>query len=476
MKRRDILYSLIATTAAACTNVERGGRSEKKNILMICIDDLNGWVNCMNPKINIHTPNIDALARKSTLFTEAYCAAPYCNASRMAVFTGCWPSTTGIYRNEPYWENPNRKNNFIEYISRQQYATISAGKVFHGKYNYPKAKSKKSKSATWVNQEDRSLLWKQQMQIPREPLLNQFPSNGLHFDSEGKPWTPHFDWGVLTKEQEAQHPDVLTANYIINQLSVDQEEPFLTIAGLYKPHLPWYAPQRCFDHYPLEEIDEEHIFEDDLEDVPDIAKVWANSPADHSTLENRKLVKHAIQGYKASISFADEQIGRIMDALNNSKFKDNTVVAVWSDNGFHLGEKLHWRKFTLWDEATKVPLIIHNGEISSAGQVIKTPVSLIDVFPTLVEMANNKPMQGTDGRSLVPLIQKDRTDQHSKAVMFWGKGNSSIRKDNWRYILYSNGEEELYNRINDPKEHTNLANHPEYKNIKKQLKKLLTEK
>lgn len=460
MNRRELIqrFTLVGASAVAtaCTSTTQ----RPSNLLVLCVDDLNAWVNSLHPDQAIHTPWIDRLAARGTLFEHAYCAAPYCNASRMAVFTGCWPSTTGIYKDEPFWSQPQRKPTFIEAIRRQHYQVFASGKVLHGRYNYKAASAMGLAAAPWIPLEDRAWLWDQQHPSGPEPLPVPFPTHRIHQDAAGEPWSPQFDWGTLTPEQEAVHPDVNTANAVAAFLRQPHRQPFLAIAGFYKPHLPWYAPQRWLDRYPLNSIKLPPQPSDDLSDVPATARQWAEASADAATLTEKGLSRHAVRAYKASISFADEQIGRVLQALWASPLASNTIVALWSDNGFHLGEKQHWRKFTLWEEATRVPLIIADPRDGPYRPRVAAPVSLIDLFPTLLDLAGLPPLDGVDGHSLRLLMQGGTSTPRTPAVMSWGAGNHSIREGPWRYTHYAAGGAELYNHNTDPLERHNLSGHP----------------
>lgn len=462
--RRRLSLQLGAGAAASLLAWGFAQRSLKKrqsNILLICVDDLNQWVGHLNTPQRAFTPWIDALAARGTSFMHAYCPAPYCNASRMAVFTGLRPSTSGIYKDEPYWESPKRPITFFEAAKQSHYYLYGAGKIFHGRYDYADASVRNLPTASWLDLENRLWLWDGYEAMRPEPVSQPFPSHHLRQDTAGKPWSAQFDWGVLSEEAENQHPDVVSADAIAQFLTQPPSQPFLCVAGFYKPHLPWYAPKRWFDRYPLNQLVMPTVKADDLEDVPDIARLWALTPADHSTLEASQFTKQAVQAYKASISFVDEQIGRVLNALWQSPEANNTIVALWSDNGFHLGEKLHWRKFTLWEEATRVPMIIVDPQGGPYQQQVRAPVSLLDLFPTLFDLAGLTALSHRDGHSLKPLMLQHAQQATTTPLMSWGEGNHSVRFGHWRYSRYRDGSEELYNLQTDPQEHRNLASRPE---------------
>lgn len=432
----------------------------KPNILFIVADDLNAWIGPLGRHPDVRTPCIDALARRGTVFTHAYCSAPYCNASRMSVFTGCLPARTGIYGNEPFWEAPLRRTTFLEHLRGQGYRCCGSGKVFHGSFDYALAGQTRAPEAVWRDSENRMQLWDEFSPVVSEPMPPRRPLNGM-FDFDDfaavSPWNHLFDWGVLPAEREADMPDARTAAAIEAFLRRPPGRPFLCAAGLYKPHLPWYLPRRFFDLYPRDTISLPLVKQDDLDDVPDIARRWALSPPDHETVQRHGQWRHAVQGYLAAISYCDAIVGRILAALDESPAADDTMIVLWGDNGFHLGEKLHWRKFVLWEEATRVPFIVVPPRGAAAIPRVDEPVSLVDLFPTLCDMAGVGPLPDIDGVSLVPLMTGRSASRGGPAVTTWQQGNHSIRSGGWRYTRYADGGEELYDRASDPHEWTNLA-------------------
>ena len=439
----------------------------KPNILFIVADDLNSWIGPLGCHPDVRTPCIDEFAKRGTVFTRAYCPAPYCNASRMSVFTGCLPEKTGVYQNEPFWQAPLRRTTFLEHLRQAGYHCFGSGKVFHGAFDYATAGRTKAREAIWREIENRMQFWDgfspnvSEPMPPRRPLNRMFDFD--NFDAVSS-WNHLFDWGVLPAEREADMPDVKTAVAIEGFLRDPPKAPFFCAAGFYKPHLPWYVPQRFFDLYPREKISLPFVKADDLDDVPDIAKRWALSPPDHETVLRHGQWRHAVQGYLASISYCDSLIGKILDALRNSPAADNTMIVLWGDNGFHLGEKLHWRKFVLWEEATRVPFIVVP---PGAGGVPRSdePVSLVDVFPTLCDLADVQPIEDIDGVSLVPLMTGRSTARGAPAAMTWLKGNRSIRSGQWRYTRYRDGSEELYDHHSDPHEWTNLVGDARFRDV-----------
>ena len=436
----------------------------RPNILFIVADDLNSWIGALGRHPDVRTPAIDALAGRGTLFTRAYCSAPYCNASRMGVFTGCLPATTGIYQNQPLWEAVGRRTTFLEQLGAHGYHRAGAGKVFHGAYDYARAGRERLPAASWIEHQNRDFLWARFDTIPPEPMPPARPLNRMFdFDrfDEVSPWNHHFDWGVLPDDRAEDMPDAATCRAIAGMLADPPPQPFFLAAGLYRPHLPWYVPKAFFDLYPRERVSLPFVRADDLDDVPDIARSWALSPPDHELVTGHGQWRDAVQGYLASISYCDAMIGRLMAALDASPARDDTIVVLWGDNGFHLGEKLHWRKFVLWEEATRVPLVIVPPRGQAVVPRVDAPVSLVDLFPTLFELCGLPEVEGVDGRSLLGPMT-GRTVRETPAVTTWLAGNHSLRQGQWRYTRYAAGGEELYDHSADPHEWNNLAGLPRF--------------
>lgn len=448
----------------------------RPNYLFIVADDLNSWIGCLGRHPDVRTPNIDRLAATGTLFTNAYCSAPYCNASRMGVFTGSLPSTTGVYHNQPLWDSPGRKITFVERLREAGYYTFGAGKVFHGVFDYTAAGRQKKTSASWKEMENRSFLWDHFHPNTSEPLPVDRPLNRLFdfsdFDAV-PPMYRMFDWGPIPDEREEELPDAGVLRNLEAFFSDGHREPFFLALGFYKPHLPWHVPKRYFDLYDPARIHLPLVKDDDLDDVPPIGRKFALSPPDHELVTSRGQWPQAVQGYLAAITYVDEMIGKVLDRLEASGLAESTTVILWGDNGFHLGEKLHWRKFALWEEATRVPLIIRSPDFAGRHNRVYAPVSLIDLFPTLLELSGIDENDKIDGQSLVPLMRDAGHRRSEPAIMTWGRGNHSVRTADWRFTQYADGEEELYDHRVDGHEWTNLAHNPAFDEIRAGLRKWL---
>ena len=250
----------------------------------------------------------------------------------------------------------------------------------------------------------------------------------------------------------------------------DTQAPFFLGCGFFRPHLPWYVPRRFFDRYPIDEIVLPAVRDDDQDDLPLEGLKFARARhTDFDVIRDAKKWKHAVQAYLASITCVDDRIGRLLDALDESPRANNTIIVLWSDHGWHLGEKHHWHKSTLWEEATRVPLIISVPGYEP-GTCDRT-VSLLDLYPTLNEVANFEQVMNLDGHSLVPLLENPNASRAQPAVIEFKRGNVAIRSARFRYIRYRDGGEELYDHAGDPHEWRNLASDARFADTKTQLGK-----
>jgi arylsulfatase A-like enzyme len=269
--------------------------------------------------------------------------------------------------------------------------------------------------------------------------------------------------------------DWQVADWVIRRLMMAHGKPFFLACGFYRPHLPWYVPPEYFDLYPLEEVTLPHVKEDDLDDVPARGRKMARPGGDHAKVIKHGQWRKAVQAYLASISFTDACVGRVIDALDKSPHARDTVIVLWSDHGWHLGEKLHWRKFALWEEATHNVMMFVAPGVTRPGGRCTRPVNLIDIYPTLVDLCGLAPREGIEGLSLVPLLENPEQAWARPSLTTHGKDNHTIRTERFRYIRYADGSEELYDRSVDEMEWTNLAENPEYDYIKEELRRWLPE-
>lgn len=358
------------------------------------------------------------------------------------------PYRTGLYTNKSNWnERLFNTTTFPRLFKEKGYSTYSAGKVFHR--SMPEDFNKK----TWTKVH--------QAPVGRNPNANK-PVSGY------KVGVKHFDWGPLKETDDDDYSDSHHANWCADLLKQKHNDPFMVVCGLYKPHVPMYAPQKYFDLYKDLDIKLPLVKGDDIEDIPETGKAMIESRNEYKNILKENLWQEAVKSYMATISFADVQVGKLLKALNEGPNKNNTIVILFGDNGMHQGEKMRFTKATLWEPAAGVPLIVKTpgGKTGKCHRV----VSLIDLFPTLVDLAK---ISGDtlDGQSLVPLLKEPEKAWNSCAVTTLGIGNLSFRNENWHFIQYVNGEEELYKHSSDPEEWFNIANKNEYEKIKTELLK-----
>lgn len=450
LSRRDFL-----TAAAVCSLPSVAASAENKpNVLFIAIDDLNDWIGCLGGNPDVKTPNLDRLAARGTLFTRAYCAAPVCNPSRAALMTGIRPSTSGVYENQqPMRLAPALKDavTLSQHFMANGYRAVGGGKIYHGAFPDP---------PSW-----QEYFPSQRQNQPSNPVPEKQPANGI-------PRTAHFDWSPLPVQDSAMG-DFKTVEWASGELKKQHDKPFFLACGIYKPHLPWYVPQKYFDLYKQEALTLPAVKENDLDDVPAEGRRLALRQGDHKKVLEFGQWRKAVHAYLASISFCDAQVGRLLDALDRSKYAKNTVVVLWSDHGWHLGEKLHWRKFALWEESTRNVLMIAAPGVTKPGSRCERTVSLIDIYPTMVDLCGLSKKDGLEGVSLMPLLRNPSASWDRPALTTYLRGNHSVRSERWRYIRYFDGGEELYDHSVDKMEWTNLASKPELAKVKAELARWL---
>ena len=430
--------------------------SIRPNVLFIAVDDLNDWIGSLGGNRQTLTPNFDRLAARSVLFTNAHCAAPACNPSRAALMTGIRPSTSGVYHNpQPWRESPVLKNapTIPQHFMANGYTAVGSGKIYHGSFPDP---------ASWQE------YWPSQTKNkPNDPAPVQRPVNGI-------PKTAHFDWGAVQMPNEKMG-DWQVADWVNGRLKQAHDQPFFIACGFYRPHLPWYVPQEYFSKFPLGSIKIPEVPDSDLDDVPDAGRRMAKPNGDHAKVVNYHQWEKAVQGYLASVNFVDACLGRVLDALDASPHKDETIVVLWSDHGWHLGEKKHWRKFSLWEEATQVVMMWSVPGLTKEGVRCDAPVNLLDIYPTLIELCDLPANNRLEGTSLAPLLNDPEAEWNRPALTTHGRNNHAIRSDRYRYIRYADGSEELYDHEADEMEWTNIAAKPNYNAVKSDLARWLPE-
>ena len=439
------------------------------NVLFLATDDLRDWVGCLEGYDGeVYTPNIDRLAKQGVLFTNAHTASPVCCPSRAAIMSGRLPSSTGVYNNQHWWKPHRPRLVTLPILFRQHgYKTAGAGKIFHHTVgNNPPSQWNQYQRLVFNDDAFSRTSAKYRKlypyTIPRQ-RPPEFPYSGLTL------YSPEVDWGVLPTA-ETDMDDARTADFAIEYLKRDHGSPFFLAAGIFRPHMPWYAPQKYVDLYHIDDIRLPAVDDEDLNDVPEAGRKLAlRKFEDLQKVRAAGKWKRAVQMYLASISFADAQIGRILDALDQSEYASNTIIVFWSDHGWHLGEKNHWHKRTLWEPATRVPLIIVSPQHASSAGRCEEAVSLLDVFPTLAELTGAKAPDSLDGESLVPLLRNPSAPRSTPAVTVDENRHVSVRDERYRYIRYADGTEEIYDYATDPNEWINRSSDPSVEHVRERL-------
>lgn len=423
-------------------------QAPRPNVLFIAVDDLNDWIGCLGGNPQAQTPNIDRLAARGTVFSRAYCAAPLCNPSRTALMSGLRPSTTGVYGNDTDWRPiiaAKQTPTLGAHFRTHGYYTAGAGKIYHGSF---------PASDDWDD-------------YGRHGGKNLAPPKDASRGVGGITFAP-----VVGSDDEMV--DYHTVSYCIEQLQKPHDRPLFLACGLHKPHMPWYVPQKYYDQFPLASIQLPKMLETDLDDVPEPGRKLAGPDGDHQRILESGRWKEAVQGYLAAHAFADAQIGRLLAAFDKSAYRDNTIIIFWGDHGWSLGEKLSWRKNTLWEEATRAPLIVVAPGVTRAGSASSRTVDFMSIYPTLVELCGLPVPAHLEGPSLVPLLKNPGAPWDRPAITTChGPGNHAVRSEGWRYIRYADGTEELYDETADPLEWKNLAGDARYASTKSELARWL---
>jgi len=453
---RTTLLSLIValSTCSALRAADAPAAGKKPNVLFIAIDDLNHFVGHLKRHPQAATPNIDRLAARGVTFTRAYCAAPSCTPSRAALMSGLRPSTTGIYDNHNnQWSSVITPEKCLPAQFRTGgYVTLAAGKIYHGGPGRPDE-------------------WDDAFNEKGDPNAPQ----GKAKPSGGDVGVGGIRFAPLDCD-DADLPDYRIADWAIEQLGKTHDKPFFLACGLHKPHMPWNVPQKWFDKFPLESIELPPAPADDLKDVPPAGVKMARPDGDHARMLESGRWKEAVRGYLAAIAYTDMNVGRLLDALDKSPHKDNTIIVLWGDHGWHLGEKQHWRKFALWEEATRAPLVWVAPGVTPTGVACERPVDFMSIYPTLTDLCGLPTPPHVEGKSIRALLKDPNAAWDAPAVTTFLFNNHAVRSEGWRYIRYADGGEELYDESADPLEHTNLANKPEHAARKAEMAKSMPTK
>lgn len=462
-----LLYSSLVFASASIPTLA-DNESAPPNVLFIAVDDLNDWIGAMGGHPQAITPNMDRLFARGTLFTNAHVPAPVCNPSRHATMTGLHPANTGWYGNVgmsnikgTYEEVLGDRLPMPTFFREHGYKTLAAGKIFHKgvqDFDYPywdvqrEAKYGFGKDAVSRNH------------------FGPYPKErgAIAIKNGGRIKGDTLSWEALEDERIPKRgmPDEQIAAWAERNLSREQNQPFFMAVGFLRPHAPYTAPKKYFEMFPLDSIIMPEVPDDDLSDIPLYGKAmaWGTLPrGDHREVLDLSPTywRELVRAYLACTTFVDVQIGRVLDALDASDHADNTIIVLWSDHGQHLGEKKHWRKQALWEESTRVPLFISYPGMPQTGLRNDSPVSLLDIYPTL-SVLMGLPEQALDGENIVGLLDDPAAERGRPVVSTRYPRNHAVRSQDWRYIRYRDGSEELYDHRVDPMELTNLAGDPAY--------------
>jgi arylsulfatase A-like enzyme len=440
----------------------RKAASDAPNVLFISIDDCNDWLGFLNNHPGTHTPNLDALAGTSLSFDKAYCTAPMCLPARTSVMFGRQPYASGVYDHADksvvrYEQLTENTSSLVDDLWAAGYDAYGAGKVFHD-----------PQSERWTA--SRRFPWYLAGHVRKRPdaeATRYDPDWRSPFDGKPIGRGNSFDYTMIdfgpSGRPAKREADGLATSWVLDRLAQDHPNPFFIALGLYLPHEPWRVPQRYFDLHPLDEIVVPEVRPDDLDDLGSYAlgEIIDRSHR-FAKLRASGLWERAVQAYQAAISYADDHAGQVLEGLAASRYADDTIVVVWSDHGYHLGEKMHIEKFTLWERATHVPLLLYVPGRYDSQHLVNAPVSAIDIGPTLTDLCGVEIHDQHDGRSLLPVIEHPELAHERPPLMTWRAGNHCVRRGGWRYIRYRTGETELYDHRTDPQEFTNLADDPRH--------------
>lgn len=456
-KHRSFFYLSLAVGYFPCY----GKTNQHPNVLIISVDDLNDWIAPLKGHPYSVTPNIDRLMKRGVVFKNCYCQAPISGPSRTSLLSGLYPSTSGVYYqiediNLKKSSKAIEQTEFLpKYFELNGYKTMGAGKIFH---NGDGAKVFQQYGGNFG-------------------IYGPYAEKRFKYDPKwfGKPTGTQTDWAPFP-EDEKEMPDYKTVEWVTGQLKLNHEKPFFLVAGLVRPHVPWYVPQKWFDLISPEMATYPPFNPDDFDDIPEIAKKIAELPMmpDMKWVLQEGRWKEIIQAYMACVAFMDSNVGKLLDALDHSKYGENTIIVFYGDNGYELGEKGRFAKQSLWRTSTHVPLIIA-GKNYSKNSYSTANVGLIDIYPTLLEICHLPPNLKNEGRSLIPLLKNPEDVWEFPVHSFYGSRNQSVYWKNLHYIRYSDGSEELYDLQKDKEEWYNLAKNMTYSEVLSDIRSKLTQ-
>ena len=474
---RVLSWLLLAVSLLTwCSRPVAQAADAKPNILFIAIDDLRDWVHYLGYE-QVQTPNLDKLSARGLTFARGYCASPVCNPSRAALMSGMRSSTTGVYSNGIDWRPliTDKTPTLPLHLRSQGYYACGAGKIYHG--GYPRLADwddyLKGDGAAAEGAADAAPAAKAKGQGKAKAKAKATAAAAVAAGERDPGGVGGIRFKPLPDARDEDMVDYASVSYALKQLNTKHGKPLFLACGLHKPHMPWDVPQKYYDMYPLDKIELPKVLKEDLADVPPAGIRMAKPDGDHAAMLASGRWKEAVQGYLAAITFCDAMIGRLIDGFDKSTYKDNTIVILWSDHGWHLGEKEHWRKFALWEESTRAPFLMIVPGLTSPGSVCNRPVDYMNIYPTLCDLAGVPLPKHLEGVSMKPLLADPSAAWDRPAITTHGYQNHAVRTDKWRYIRYENGDEELYDETADPLEWKNLAGDPKFAKVKEDLAKHL---
>ncbi len=460
---RTLICLLTLVTALMPTGTAFAARP-KLNVLFISVDDMNNDLGCFGHPL-VKSPSIDRLAARGVRFDRAYCQFPLCSPSRSSLLTGLRPDSTRVFDLQYHFRQdlPDVLT-LPQMFIRNGYYVARVGKMYH--YGNPGdiGTNGLDDRVSWMERFNPAGRDKTTLELD---IINYTPKRGL-----GSAMAFLAD----PTGTDPQHTDGKVTDQAIQLLEAHKDKPFFIAAGFYKPHTPWVTPKKYFDLYPMDPIALPKITPQTPDEYPAPAlastRPW---PYFGITPEQARECKRA---YYAAISFVDAQIGRLLDAVDRLGLRDNTIIVFWSDHGYHLGEHGLWFKQSCFEESARVPLIVSVPGQKTAGQASTRPVELVDLYPTLAELAGLTLPQHLQGFSLRPLIDEPRAPWDHPAYTQVQRGadpGHSVRTERWRYTEWGFGKkgQELYDHENDPQELRNLAKDAKYADVVAQMKTLL---
>jgi choline-sulfatase len=454
--RTSIALFVFAAAAAFCDSACPA--TERPNVVLIAVDDLNDWVGCLGGHPDTLTPHIDRLAARGTLFTNAHCQATICNPSRTSIMFGMRPSSTGFYANsvngaKTHWLS-EKYVSLPRHFAANGYKTFTTGKIYHG-------------SALPPGDFD--------VVGPRPGQWNQLDK----VIQASRPEHTHKLWDFGPQDyDEGRFQDHIDASWAIEQIKQRHDQPFFMAIGFYRPHVPFFSPRRIHESPDLVDgVALPLVKEDDWKDLSKAAyelTMTNKNPPRHAWMQKDDNAKwtEAVRAYLACVRWTDEQVGRLLDALDASPHAENTIIVFYSDHGFHLGEKSRWAKFSLWERSTRVPFIVSAPDLPK-GQRCSRPTELLSIYPTLIELCELSKNTHLEGVCLLPLLKDANAEWGYAAITTLHQNNHTVRTQNWRYTRYADGSEELYDHANDPNEWTNLAGESKHHELIDEMKNRL---